>query len=285
MVKSNIVHTLDVLKFLERLKGESLFDLIIIDPPYNIGQDFGNNQDHLSINDYVDWSLKYLKECFRLIKPSVPIYVYGYPEILAHIAIHYPISHQRWLVWHYTNKTVPSSRFWQRSHESLLCLWKDDKPKLMVDRIREDYTENFLKNAAGKVRKSKDCRYSKGRSQTIYQAHQNGALPRDVIKIPALAGGSGVERVSYCKSCNKIVLGQERHQHTDCETIRHPTQKPTKLTEKLIKGSNPHNLLIPFAGTGSECVVAKKHGVTFYATEINPEYVNMANQWIQTIWI
>ena len=283
MIQPNSVHNLDVLEFLKKIKGEERFDLIIIDPPYNIGKDFGNNHDDMSIIEYVDWSRNYLQECFRLIKPSAPIYIYGYPEVLAHIAINYSISNQRWLAWHYTNKTVPSSKFWQRSYESILCLWKNDKPKLMVDNIREEYTENFLKNAAGKIRNSKECRYSKGNSQTIYKAHQNGALPRDVIKIPALAGGSGLERVSYCKSCEKIVLGKERHHHTTCKMIIHQTQKPTKLTEKLIKGSNPKNILIPFAGTGSECFVAKKNGINFYATDINPDYVCLANQWIQTI--
>ena len=48
------------------------------------------------------------------------------------------------------------------------------------------------------------------------------------------------------------------------------------LSEKL-KG----NLLIPFAGSGSECVVAKKLGIPFLATEINPEYVKFAKSWLK----
>ena len=109
-------------------------------------------------------------------------------------------------------------------------------------------------------------------------------MPRDVIKIPALAGGAGyTERTLYCKSCDKLIIGKEKNNHTNCETLIHPTQKPTKLTEKLIKASNPTNILIPFAGTGSECFVAKKIGIDFYAAEINPEYAHLANKWIQTI--
>ncbi len=280
----NIVSNVDVIDFLESFQGDNLFDLAIIDPPYNIGKDFGNNNDNMNIEDYVNWSIKYIKECLRVVKPSAPIYIYGYPEILSYIAIKYPIKNQRWLTWHYTNKTVPSSKFWQRSFESILCLWKGEKPKLIVDNIRENYTKGFLKNAAGKVRNSKKCRYSKGNSKTIYKAHIKGALPRDVIKIPALAGGSGYsERVFYCEDCKVLCMGKEKHNHDNCHIINHPTQKPFKITEKLIYGSLPNKILIPFAGSGSECFVARKMGIDFYATEINLKYVNLANKWIETI--
>ena len=283
-MRKNKIYNMDVLKFLKSFKEKDIFDLILIDPPYNIGKDFGNNNDKMEIADYINWSHKYINECLRLIKSSATIYIYGLPEILSHISVKYPIENQRWLAWHYTNKTVPSSKFWQRSYESILCIWKDRKPRLNIDEIREEYTETFLNNSAGKIRNSKKCRYSKGDSTTTYQAHKNGALPRDVIKIPALAGGSGSkERVAYCKDCDKLIIGKEKNNHINCNLIVHPTQKPIKLTEKLIKGSNPQNVLIPFAGTGSECYVAKKMDIDFYATEINSEYVYLANNWIKTI--
>ena len=111
------------------------------------------------------------------------------------------------MVWHYTNKAVPSLKFWQRSHESILCIWKEKKPQIRIDAVRENYTESFLKNAAGKVRKETYCRYSTKGKKTIYQAHPKGALPRDVLKVPALAGGAGYsERWFYCKDCNRLCL-------------------------------------------------------------------------------
>ena len=283
-ITTNTIHHMDVLDLLNSIKGENLIDMAIIDPPYNIGKNFGNNYDNKDIEDYINWSITYLNECWRLVKPSSPIYIYGYPEILAHLAVHYPLDKQRWLVWHYTNKTVPSSKFWQRSYESILCLWKDNKPSLQIDDIREEYTEGFLKNAAGKTRKSKECRYSKGNSITIYQAHEKGALPRDVIKTPALAGGTGYsERIFYCRDCDEICFNTEKEKHLDCKVEYHPTQKPMKLTEKLIKGTAPKNILIPFAGSGSECVVAQGLGVDFYSTDINKDYVTLGNKWLQKI--
>lgn len=150
-----------------------------------------------------------------------------------------------------------------------------------MDNIREQYTDSFLKNAAGKVRKSKECRYSKGESLTIYKAHKKGALSRDTIKVPALAGGAGyAEKVLYYKDCDLVCDNADKRQHDDCSVVIHPTQKPLALAEKWIRGSLPQNILIPFAGSGSECVVAKKHGINFYATDINSDYVKLANNWL-----
>ena len=62
----------------------------------------------------------------------------------------------------------------------------------------------------------------------------------------------------------------------------HPTQKPLELCEKLLKSckQDPEKgfVLIPFAGSGSECVAAKKLGLPFIGVEINEEYVELIKQ-------
>ena len=92
------------------------------------------------------------------------------------------------------------------------------------------------------------------------------SLPRDVIKISALAGGAGKK-----------------------ERVNHPTQKPIELCNKLISACIPydieddknieeHNmplLVVPFAGSGSECLSAKNLNVNFIGFEINSEYVEL----------
>ena len=269
---------------LENIGTQDIFDVVIADPPYNIGKDFGNNSDYRTLNEYILWCDRWIGECLRLAKPSTPVYIYGFAEVLAHIAVRYPLEKQKWMVWHYTNKTVPTMKFWQRSHESILCLWKGGKPIIHVNAVREEYTEAFLKNAAGKVRKETYCRYSTKGKKTIYQAHPKGALPRDVLKVPALAGGAGFsERWFYCKSCKRLCEPREAEAHREHNTIRHPTQKPQALTTKLILSAAKagDSVLIPFAGSGAECVAAQKMNVNFYATEINADYVRLANHWLK----
>lgn len=38
------------------------FDIIISDPPYNIGKDFGNDSDKMNMGDYLDLSKKWIEE-------------------------------------------------------------------------------------------------------------------------------------------------------------------------------------------------------------------------------
>lgn len=272
----------DVIATLSDLDKSQKFDVIIIDPPYNIGKDFGNNDDNMNLDDYIKWSEKWLDLCFDVLADNGLIYVYGFAEILARIAVKYPLEKQRILIWHYTNKTTPSSTFWQRSFEAILCLWKKDKPSLEIDQIREPYTENYLK-CAGKERKNTSGRF--GNKTTTYKVDARGALPRDVIKIPALAGGAGKnERHFLCKTCGTFHKSSELKKHVGHDIIQHPTQKPMALTEKLILSrinGNNGRTLIPFAGSGSECVTAKNLGVDFLGIEINPDYVEHANKWLE----
>ena len=105
----------------------------------------------------------------------------------------------------------------------------------------------------------------------------------DVLKIPALAGGAGrKERWFYCRTCKKCFLPGAFQKHKEHETLRHPTQKPLALTKRLLESSLPVGearkeavVLVPFAGSGSECVVAKKLGAVPLGFELNAEYVRL----------
>ena len=237
--------------------GDDLVDIIICDPPYNIGKDFGNDSDKQNMDDYLVWCEEWIKECIRILKPTGTLYIYGFSEILAFIRVRIKIN-VRWIVWHYTNKVTPSLNFWQRSHESILCCYKK-KPNFNRDDVREPYTKAFLKGAAGKKRKATKGRFSNGEKETVYKAHEKGALPRDVIKISALAGGAGKK-----------------------ERVNHPTQKPLALCRKLIVATKNKDgetlLVVPFAGSGSECVAAKLENINCVGFEINEDYVKLCNE-------
>jgi site-specific DNA-methyltransferase (adenine-specific) len=256
ILEKNKIYNEDCIVGMKKIASESV-DIIICDPPYNIGKDFGNNSDKQKMDDYLLWCEKWIEECLRILKSNGTLYIFGFSENLAFIRTRLNCN-VRWLVWHYTNKTTPSLNFWQRSHESILCCYKE-KPIYNRDDVREPYTENFVKNSSGKVRKATKGRFSKGDVETTYNAHEMGALPRDVIKVPALAGGAGKK-----------------------ERVNHPTQKPLQLCDTLIKAclnkEEETFLVVPFAGSGSECLAAKNNNVNFIGFEINSDYVNIANE-------
>lgn len=277
---------MDCIDGIKQLEDASI-DIVIADPPYNIGKDFGNNQDNLPLDKYIEWSKKWMKEVFRVLKPSGTAYIYGFPEILAHISVNVDINKQRWLVWYYTNKNVPGFNFWQRSHESILACWKE-KPLFNRDDVREPYTESFLKNSAGKIRNGTKSRFGRSGKETTYTAHENGALPRDVINISTLAGGASLkERAIYCKDCKKIIQPSERHLHDEHDCIIHPTQKPLSLCDKLIKAACPKNkdftVLVPFLGSGSECISALNNHGHFIGFDINQDYITLSKERLKSV--
>lgn len=283
MLDKNKVYCKDVIKGLNKIEDNTV-DIIIADPPYNIDKNFKKSDyNKKEIEDYVNWCQKWIDECSRVLKNTGSLFIYGFSEILSHISANINLKH-RWLVWHYTNKTVPRLKFWQRSHESILCCWIDN-PIFNRDKIRVPYTEAFKEGSAGKTRAETEGRYSSGEEKTKYKAHPEGALPRDVIKVPALAGGAGrKERVFYCKTCDKVYKPSKIDNHRKHEIEKHPTQKPLKLSARLIQSAKPNDdglFLSPFAGTGSECVVAKHFEMNYIGIDNSSIYVRMAQKMLK----
>lgn len=275
----NKIHCTDCIFAMKKIPDNS-FDIIIIDPPYNIWKEFWNDSDKQEMSDYIERSQKWIHESFRILSKTGTIYIYWFSEILAHISVNIKFP-KRWLIWHYTNKNIPSLNFWQRSHEAIICTRKD-KPIFNRDLVREPYTKWFLNGSAWKIRTATWWRFNRGNKETIYFAHENWALPRDVIKVSTLAWWKWMnERVFYCKNCKCIFFSKEKHKHNNHNTVIHPTQKPSELTKKLILSSYHTNkttkILVPFAWSWSECKVAKDLWLNFLWFEINPDYVKLGN--------
>lgn len=270
----NKFYLIDVIEGLKKIETDSV-DIIISDPPYNIGKNFGLYKDKMELNSYLLWCDDWIKECIRILKPSGSFYIYGFSEILAHISVRIDLN-KRWLIWHYKNKNVPNYNGWQRSHESILYCWKD-YPIFNKDLVRIPYTKTFLKNSVGKIRKKSDtARY--GKRNTVYNAHDMGASPRDVFTdISTLAGGSGKER--YFLYENEVYPSKDIKKFNIKKCLKHPTQKPSKLTEKLILSSKIDGckVVIPFAGSGSDGVVCKRLGIDFIGFDTDENYIKLSN--------
>jgi len=66
---------------------------------------------------------------------------------------------------------------------------------------------------------------------------------------------------------------------------KHPTQKPERLIRRMlgISAKLGDVCLVPFAGSGTECVAAAKEGLYFIGCEINPEYIKIAEARLQCL--
>ena len=51
-------------------------DLLIADPPYNLGKNYGNNIDEKDSGDYLAFTHLWLSEAVRVLKPTGSLYVF-----------------------------------------------------------------------------------------------------------------------------------------------------------------------------------------------------------------
>jgi site-specific DNA-methyltransferase (adenine-specific) len=65
----------DCINELKSIRSNSV-DLIIADPPYNVGKDYGNKSDKQDFDEYLEFSKKWLSECYRILKKEGTIYVF-----------------------------------------------------------------------------------------------------------------------------------------------------------------------------------------------------------------
>jgi site-specific DNA-methyltransferase (adenine-specific) len=86
------------------------------------------------------------------------------------------------------------------------------------------------------------------------------------------------ERFAYCYTCNEVIPQNEWTNHKSHEVEFHPTIKPLKLIEYLVRLITPPNSIVldPFFGTGTTGIAAFKQGFRFTGIEISESYVKIA---------
>ena len=60
----------DAIDEMKKLPDKSI-RLIVTDPPYNLNKDYGNNQDKLEFDDYLEFSRQWLTEAKRVLTDEV----------------------------------------------------------------------------------------------------------------------------------------------------------------------------------------------------------------------
>ncbi len=247
----------DAAAWLKNLPDESV-DLIFADPPYNIKKAEWDTFE--SQQEYIEWSLLWIEQAARILKPSGTLYICGFSEILADLK--FPASRFfagcRWLVWHYKNKANLGSD-WGRSHESILHFRKSSTFTFNIDDIRIPYGRHTLKYPEHP--QALTSQYGNGKNgNRRWHPHPRGAKPRDVIEIPTTCNGMN-------------------------EKTPHPTQKPEELVRKFIlASSNPGDVVVdPFLGSGTTAVVAEQLKRKWRGCDISPEYCRWAAQRIEQV--
>ncbi|MEW6126187.1 MAG: site-specific DNA-methyltransferase [Acidobacteriota bacterium] len=128
----------DAIEEMEKMPDDSA-DLIIADPPYNLGKNYGNNLDLKAWHEYEAFTLKWLNEAKRLLKPSGSIYVFMGVRFISRLFLMMEESlglvFNGWITWHYTQGMGRKNGFSPR-HEDILYFTKSQKFTFNLDDIR-----------------------------------------------------------------------------------------------------------------------------------------------------
>ena len=218
--------------------SEGEYNLIISDPPYNLNKDFGEWKESKHRKEWKSWTRDWLEQAFRVLSKTGNIFVYGIHHHQCWVqCMMYEIGYcyRRQIIWHYENGFAGyGNRTLNATYEPLL--WFSKTSNYIYHPIREPY-------------KSQDrLKYKIIKNGKVWKPHPDGRLAGDVWAFPTLAG----------------------RRFRD-EKVDHPTQKPLSISRRIVRHfSNPEDtVLVPFSGSGTECVAATLEGRDFLGFELN----------------
>ena len=220
---SNIeIITGDALYELTKIDTSSV-DLVVADPPYNLGKDYGNNHDIKGFDEYLCFSRTWLTEAHRILKPTGTLYVFMGFRFISYL---YDILDRElrmyfnsWIVWHYTQGIGKTKGFSPR-HDDILMFTKTKKAKFNLDNVRvpqKYYRErNNMRGAnPGDVWEFSHVHYCNGNRQNHPTQKPEGLVERmvlassdegDLVVDPFLGSGTTLR---VCQQIDRRAIGIE----------------------------------------------------------------------------
>lgn len=227
-----------------RQQPNEKYDLIIADPPYNDCVPAEWDHQWNDDEEYLAWLQERIVEMARLISKQGNLLLYCKRQLSSHIQIllNKYLIEQRVIIWvRKRNADQTRGKTFASGYEPILWYTKSD---------------DFIFN--GETEKTRPAPHLLHRRE--YQ--NGGALEKGVSLTDAWTDISALP-------------------HNSKEKTEHPTQKPLKLSTRIVRlfsNENSH-VYIPFAGSGSEieaCINTKR---AWDATEINMiHYENIKNR-------
>ncbi len=243
---------------------EGSVDLVFADPPFNIGYEYDEYDDKLPVENYLEWSARWMQQVHRILKPSGAFWLAMGDEYAAELkieALRLGFECRSWVIWYYTFGVHCTHKF-TRSHAHLFYFIKDPK----------DITFNA---AEVKVPSARQLVYNDSR------AAKGGRLPDDTwILRPqdCTDGFSPDEDTWYFPR----VAGtfKERAGFHGC-------QMPEQLLGRIIKAcSHPGEVVLdPFSGSATTVAVAKKLGRQHVGLELSKDYCALGQQRLDAICV
>ena len=274
------------LNFLDNTLPDKCAQLIIADPPYF---EVKGSFDFIwkSFDDYLKDVEKWAIECKRILSDNGTLFWYGHAKKLAYsqIILDKYFNLENNLVWYkfdsQTNKSIAYLNCFAPTTERILMYSKNEN---------FDFFRNYLKEARSKkgmtIKQVAKEMGVYGALYGFYEQNNTGSqIPtkdqyNKLVKILEL--DIEYDKIARCFNnegmLNDVLkFSQEAHITGNYD---HDTCKPETLTRALILTCSRENdlVVVPFAGSGTECAMSAKENRNFIGFDIESKYVEMANK-------
>ena len=313
-MEKNKIHNID---FLDNTLPDKCANLIIADPPYfEVKGEF--DFVWKSFDDYLKDVERWAKECKRLLADNGTLFWYGMDRKIAYSQIIFDkyfklLSVLVWEKPNIANEWETRRTFPERGQERVLMYSNEidqtgleiimasnecfvSIKKYLDDELEQSgYTLTTIKNVLGNQMGSHYFGFSK-RTKTQF------ALPTEKQYLKLQTTGFFKKPYEALRKEYEALRKEYEALRKEYEAQRrpfdnfmnltdvlrfsrsfnsiHPTQKPEKLTRALILTCSRKDdfVVVPFAGSGTECAMAAKEKRQFVGFEINANYSKIANQ-------
>ena len=243
----------DAIEVLPLLPAESV-DLIVADPPYNLGKKFGAGRLRLSEADYKNWCRDWLTDCHRLLKPNGSIYIcIDWPNsTMVHELLSNLFHVQNRITWQ-RDKGRGSKKNWKNNMEDIWFATKTRQYTFNIDAVK--IKRPVIAPYVDKKGKPKDWFEENG---TKYRLTHPSNIWTDMV-VPFWSMPENTE---------------------------HPTQKPEKLITRLLQASSQkHDVVLdPFMGSGTTAVAAKKLKRHYIGIEKDKKFYVLIHKRLESLY-
>lgn len=288
----DMVLNMDCVEGIRQLEDKSV-DLIIADPPYYRAINEKWDKQWKTEGEYLDWCKVWFNECVRVLKDTGSMYIYGNFDIITkqkvlifdkHLIFRQSICLSKGLKA-IAGRTSDKLRMFPTASE--YCLF------YVKQMIFSTPFSNIMKHNMAKLNINQP---EISKLELSRNGNTTGWVHNKLsgIQIPTINQWSKICSLFNIEN-NYDDLMQEYNNarftfnlptgFTDVwdftpDKVRygHPTQKPKDITERIIRASTKELdvILVPFVGSGSECVAAVNTGRNYIGFELDKGYYDIA---------
>jgi len=270
VIKTNRIYNIDCIKFMQKLIDENKikFDVIVTSPPYNINKYYTKYNDRREKNDYLGW-LQRIAEKSKCILKEDGAFFLNVGSTLKDPLLPYDIA-RRFIDGGYK---LQNTIHWIKS----ISFEDNDIGKNNI--LKENTSVGHFKPIISK-------RFLSDLHEYIFHFTKNGDLTIDKLAIGVTYQDK--TNIGRWKSATSDRRDRGNNWFIPYNTIQerrpHPAIFPKKLPYLCIKLHGiKENMIVydPFMGIGSTALACIDIGVDFVGTEIDNNYVKIANEYIK----